>query len=88
MTATSQVYDDQLQQVQARLDAGHHTETTVKRREKILKDTEEFKRTVEDTRRFDRDLGPLLASSGYRTRPTATCDVSSMDWALIRIPER
>ena len=74
--------------MQSRIDAESCTAETIQRRDETLTEADELKRTVEQIRQFDRDLGRVLASSGDRTRKTAIGGASIVDWALIQIPEK
>ena len=74
-----------VQRLQERVDAGQCIEAGVRKRDDAVKAREEFKRTIKNTRDFDRELGQVFASaSGTRKTSIGT---STVDWALIRVSE-
>ena len=85
-SATFSAYEAVLQRLQRQADAGQCTKAQIQQRDELEEATAKIKRTMQDTRHFDRDLGQVFASSGLRTR-TTPIGTSNVDWALIRIPE-
>ena len=74
-----------MQRLQERVDASQCIEAELRKRDDAVKARDEFKRTIKNTRGFDRELGQVFASgSGTRKTPIGT---STVDWALIRVSE-
>ena len=80
------MYEHREALLQRKIDRGDCSEETSRKLQDAVKDTAEFKQNMQATREWDRRLGKILVSSGYRCRETAIGE-STVDWALIRLSE-